>query len=105
MEFGFEKCAMLVVKKGKVSKSDGVKLPDDKVSISIQDENGYKYFCILQLDQAMCSAIKEKVGTEYKRRVKKVLKSKLNRGNMTAAISTWAVPLVRHSAPFLDWQR
>ena len=105
MKFGLEKCAMLVMKKGKVSKSDGIKLPDDKVIRSIHEENGYKYLGVLQLDRVMCDAMKEKVGTEYKRRVKKVLKSKLNGGNMIAAINTWAVPLIRYSAPFLNWRR
>ena len=31
MEFGIEKCAMLVMKKGKILKSVGIELPDDKV--------------------------------------------------------------------------
>ena len=70
MNFGLEK--------GKVSNSDGIRLPDDKVIRSIHEENGYKYRGVLQLDNVMCDAMKEKVGTEYKRRVKKVLKSKLN---------------------------
>ena len=105
MKFVLEKCAMLVMKKGKVSKSDAIKLPDDKVIRSIHEENGYKYLGVLLLDRVMCDAIKEKVGTEYKGRVKKVLKSKLNGGNMIAAINTWAVPLIRYSAPFLDWLR
>ena len=103
MKFGLEKCAMLVMKKGKVSKSDGIKLPDDKVIRLIHNENGYKYLGVLQLDKVMCDAMKEKVGTEYRRRVKKVLKSKLNGGNMIAAINTSAVPLIQYSVPFLDW--
>ena len=49
--------------------------------------------------------MKEKARAEYKRRVKIVLKSKLNGGNMVSAINTWAVPLIRYSAPFLDWRR
>ena len=95
MKFGLEKCAMLVMKKGEVSKSDGIKLPDDKVIRSIHEESGYKYLGVLQLNKVMCDAMKEKVGTEYKGRVKKVLKSELNGGNMMAAINTWAVPLIR----------
>ena len=30
MEFGIEKCAMLVLKRGKVVKSEGIKLPDNR---------------------------------------------------------------------------
>ena len=31
MEFGIEKCAVLVIEKGKIVKSVGIELPDDKV--------------------------------------------------------------------------
>ena len=31
MEFGIEKCAMLVMEKGKILKSVGIELPDGKV--------------------------------------------------------------------------
>ena len=40
MKFGLEKCVMFVIKKGKVSKSDGIKLPNDIFITSIHDENG-----------------------------------------------------------------
>ena len=65
----------------------------------------YRYLGILQSDQVLCNEMKENVRAEYKRRVKKVLKSKLNGGNMVSAINTWAVPLIRYSAPFLYWGR
>ena len=32
MEFGIEKCAMLLIEKGKIVKSAGIELPDGKVS-------------------------------------------------------------------------
>ena len=105
MKFGLEKCAVLVMKRGKVTKSDGIRLPDDRVIKSIHEENGYRYLGILESDQVLCNEMKEKVRAECKRRVKKVLKSKLNGGNMISAINTWAVPLIRYSAPFLEWRR
>ena len=42
---------------------------------------------------------------EYIRRVKKCLKSKLNKGNMIKAIKTWAVSLVRYSAGMVEWTK
>ena len=48
MKFGLEKCAVLVMKRGKVTKSDGIRLPDDRVIKSIHEENGYRYLGILQ---------------------------------------------------------
>ena len=37
MEFGIEKCAMLVMEKGKIGKSVGIELPDGKVVKSLQE--------------------------------------------------------------------
>ena len=51
MEFGIEKCAMLVMEKGKVVKSVGIELPDGKVIKSLQERESYKYLGILQADK------------------------------------------------------
>ena len=37
MEFGIEKCAILVMEKGKIVKSVGIELPDGKVIKSLQE--------------------------------------------------------------------
>ena len=37
MQFGIEKCAMLVMKKGKILKSDGIEFPIDKVNKSLEE--------------------------------------------------------------------
>ena len=37
MEFGIEKCAMLVMEKGRIVKSVGIELPDGKVIKSLQE--------------------------------------------------------------------
>ena len=105
MEFGIEKCATLIQKRGKVVRSDGFKLPDDKVINSLQDKDGYKYLGILQVDKVKGQEMKEKIAKEYKRRVRKVLETKLNGENMIKSINIWAVSLVRYSAAFLDWTK
>ena len=48
MEFGIEKCAMLVIEKGKIVKSVGIELPDRKVIKSLQEGESYKYLGILE---------------------------------------------------------
>ena len=45
----------------------------------------------------------EKVNAEYLRRVRKVLETKLNGGNIIKGINTWTVSLLRYSAAFIDW--
>ena len=37
MQFGIEKCAMLVMKKGKILNSDGIEFPIDKVNKSLEE--------------------------------------------------------------------
>ena len=43
MEFGIEKCAMLVMEKGKIVKSIGIELTDGKVIKSLQESKSCKY--------------------------------------------------------------
>ena len=49
--------------------------------------------------------MKLKVSKEYFKRLKKVLKSKLNGGNLVQGLNTWAVSLLRYSAPFISWRK
>ena len=51
----------------------------------------------------MKTEMKSKISKEYFRRVRKVLETKLNSRNLMKGINTWAVSLMRYSAPFLDW--
>ena len=49
---------------------------------------------IIQAYQIQYMEIKEKVKTEYLRRVRKVLETKLNGGNIIKGINIWAVSLL-----------
>ena len=71
MEFGIEKCAMLVMEKGKIVKSAGIELPDGKVIKSLQEGESYKYFRILEAERFLGVEMKLKVSKEYFRRLKK----------------------------------
>ena len=51
MEFGIEKCAMLVMEKGKIMKSVGIELPDGKGIKLLQEGESYKYLGILEVDK------------------------------------------------------
>ena len=47
--------------------------------------------------------MKLNVSREHIRRLRKVLKSKLNGGNLVCGVNTWAVSL--HLAAFVSWRR
>ena len=71
MEFGIEKCAMLVMEKGKIVKSVGIELPDGKLIKSLQKGECYKYLEILEADKILEEKMKLNVLKEY-RRLRKV---------------------------------
>lgn len=68
IEFGIKKCGILVQKKTKVVNSDGIELPDGKVTKDIE-KNGYKFIRVLEAD-----ILQEKATEEYERRLKLILK-------------------------------
>ena len=105
MEFGIEKCATLVMEKGKIVKSVGIELPDGKVIKSLQEGESYKYFGILGADKFLEEKMKLNVSKEYIRRLRKVFKSILNGGNLVRGVNAWAVPLLRYSAAFVSWKK
>ena len=49
--------------------------------------------------------MKLKVSKEYFSRLRKVLKSKLNGGNLVQGVSTWVLSLSRYSAAFVSWRK
>ena len=102
MEFGIEKCAVVIVKRGKLSNSNGIKLPNDNFIKALNAEEGYKYLGVLESDAIMKNSMKEKLSKEYFRRVRKVLETKSNGRTLVKGINTWAGSLMRYSAPFLD---
>ena len=46
MEFGISKCAVLVMKRGKVSKCEGIRISDAQVIRGLEEGDGYKYLGI-----------------------------------------------------------
>ena len=89
------------MKKRKIVKSDGTELPNGKVNNSLEEEESYKYLGVLETDEMMVNEMKDKAKKEYSRRVRKVLESKKNSGNVFKVIKTWILSMVRYSAAFL----
>ena len=81
MEFGIEKCAMLVMKSGKRQLTNGMELPNqDKIKTFTENEN-YKYLGILEADTIKQVEMKDKIQKEYLR-TRKQLETKLNSRNL-----------------------
>ena len=56
MEFGIEKCAMLVMKSGKRHMTDGMELPNHDRIRTLEEKETYKYLGILETDNHQTSA-------------------------------------------------
>ena len=80
-------------------------MPDGKVIESLQEGESYKYLGILEADKFLEEKMKLNVSKEYIRRIRKVLKSKLNGENLVRGVNTWAVSLLRYSAAFVSWKK
>ena len=105
IEFGIEKCALLVMKSGKRHITDGTELPNHDRIRTLEEKETYKYLDILEADTTKQEQMKDTIRKEYLRRTRKQLETKLSGRNYIKGINTWAVPLVRYSGPFLKWTR
>ena len=68
------------------------------------ENEGYTYLGIIELDKIKDNKMKDKIIKEYKRRLRLILKSKLNGKNKITAINTQAVAIFRHGAGTLQWK-
>ena len=100
MDFGLPKCGLLIMKRGKVVKNEGISMPDGKMKNI--EEGGYKDLgdrCVKHKE------MKGQIKKEYIRRVRNILKSKLNGGNIISAINSRAVSIVRYGAGIISWTK
>ena len=95
MGFGIKKCGILTMKRGKIVKSEGIKVPDGEVMKQVGQE-GYTYLGIIELDKTKETEMKEKITKEYKQRQRLILKSKLNGRTKVTAIKAWAAAIFRY---------
>ena len=105
MEFPATKCALLIMKKGKMVNSDKIALPNETTIKGLKQGNSYNYLKVIRAYRMKHHEMKENAKIEYYKQVRKILETKLNGGNIITEITTWAISLLRYSAAFLDWAR
>ena len=104
MEFGIKKCGVLVMKKGRYHHSEGIEMPSQEKIREIDVQNGYKYLA-LEADGIKDKTMKENIKVEYFRRVRKLLKSKLNSKKVITAMNARAVSIIMYSAGIVEWRK
>ena len=88
MEFGIEKCAMLVMKSGKRQVTDGMDVPNKDKLKTLAENETYKYLGILEADTIKQAEMKEKIQKEYLWRTRKILETKPNIRNLIKGLNT-----------------
>ena len=104
MQFGLDKCGVLVVEKGVKKRSQGITLPGGEMIKEIE-EDGYKYLGVLEAEMIMEKEMKQRLKGEYYRRVRLLVRSKLYGGHMVKGINAWAVSVIRYTAGIIEWTK
>ena len=104
MQFGIEKCGVIIMKRGKMVTCDGIELPNGEKMNSVSEE-GYRYLGIVELDGIKEKEMKGRFTKEYKRRIKLILKSNLNSRNALSAMNIWGVAVMRYGAGLVKWTK
>ena len=60
MEFGIEKCAMLIIKSRKIKTTEGTELPNQERNRTLRKTGNYEYLGMLGVDKIKQAEIKEK---------------------------------------------
>ena len=94
MQFGIKKCGVLIMERGKVIRTDGIRLLDGQDMKNI-DEAGY--ITVLETDMIK-KKLKEKFSKDHLRWLRLILKSKLNGRNKIMVVNTWMVSVMRCGA-------
>ena len=92
----------MVLKRGKKETDDGIMLFDGEMMKDLGDE-GYKYLGVLEVSEIKIKEMREKVRSEYIRRVKLLLEFKFNGGNVIKVINIWVVVVLRYFGGIFDW--
>lgn len=105
MDFGLDKCGTVVVKRGKRVNSQNIQLNDGSTIKNLDQNDVYKYLGVDENDDIDHKGMKSKITQEYYRRVRMVLRSKLNSKNKIIAINTLAVPVPTYSFGIVNWRK
>jgi hypothetical protein len=102
MKFGFEKCARLVVERGKVKQTGGLQLNIGN-SQDVEVSQEYKYLGIVQGQENLQQEVKSKATHLYFKSVKQVCKAKLNGRNKIQANNSYATPVLSYTERVIEW--
>ena len=105
MEFGTEKCNIRILKRGIKDENCDILLQNNLKIFSLKERWELQVSRKTWAEDINTKKMKEKLKTEYLKRTRKVLDSKLNSENLLRVINTWEVSLFCYSAVYIDWKK
>src|SRR5215469_8887312 len=103
MNFGLEKCARICRKRGRVQSKMHIGSTFENNIKELDPRKAYRYLGIEEIFDIQHKNEKEKLKKEYLRRLRLVLRTKLNAKNKIEAVGSLAVPVLRHSFGIVNW--
>jgi hypothetical protein len=97
MEFGLDKCATIVLKHGKLTKSQNISLNIQTIIRNMELDKPYKYLGVEEGGGIDNSQLKDKLVKEYYHWVRQIVKTELNLKNKITAINTLALLVLVYS--------
>lgn len=104
MEFGIDKCASVIAKKGKIIQTENIDLTVNKITFPTLSHNEtYKYLGIKETLTHNTKEMKENIQNKYKNRLTRLMRTQLNAKNKIKGINSWAIPILTYSFGVIQW--
>lgn len=103
MQFGMDKCRRQTIVRGKYRYENPLATEAGELIQPLQHNEVYKYLGIQQAVRIHHTTIKNAIVTEFERRLKAIMGTGLNSGNLTKAINTFAIPILTYTFGVIRW--
>ena len=103
MDFGLDKCAKLVIKKGKTVHTEGIQLNESTIINDIIEGESYKYLGIEEVSTIEHAKMRSRAANNYFKTIKIILKTYLSPKNKILAINQLATPALQYSFGIVEW--
>ena len=102
MEFGLSKRAKATFKRGKLEKSDHVRIDEKTMIKDLKQEKVYKYMPVDESGRIQHATMKQKLKKELLRSARLILKTELNSKNRVTTFNTLAILVITYSFNIID---
>ena len=102
MEFGLSKRAKATFKRGKLERSDHVRLDEETMIKDLKQEKVYKYMRVDESSRIQRATMKQKLIKELLRSARLILETELNSKNRVTTFNTLAILVITYSFNIID---